>query len=61
MRYDTPRPADLLFPTEAAMRQMRVCPGCAVAISDADFTDELSRRESHLSGLCQTCQDRIFG
>ena len=26
-----------------------------------DFRDELSRKEFGISGLCQTCQDGIFG
>ena len=26
-----------------------------------DFRDELSEREYSISGLCQTCQDGIFG
>ena len=26
-----------------------------------DFRDELSEREYGISGLCQTCQDGIFG
>ncbi len=30
-------------------------------IDTADFQDELSLREFHISGLCQTCQDKVFG
>jgi len=26
-----------------------------------EFRDEKSRREYHISGLCQKCQDEIFG
>ena len=26
-----------------------------------EFRDELSRKEYGISGLCQTCQDSIFG
>ena len=29
--------------------------------SAADFRDELSRKEYGISGLCQSCQDGIFG
>ena len=29
--------------------------------SAVDFTDELSRKEFGISGLCQSCQDGIFG
>jgi hypothetical protein len=25
------------------------------------FTDELSRKEFTISGMCQTCQDSVFG
>ena len=28
---------------------------------DLEFRDELSRKEFGISGLCQTCQDGIFG
>ena len=26
-----------------------------------DFTDELSRKEYTISGMCQSCQDKTFG
>lgn len=26
-----------------------------------DFTDDVSAREYRISGLCQSCQDNIFG
>ncbi len=29
--------------------------------SATDFRDELSRKEFGISGLCQSCQDGIFG
>ena len=29
--------------------------------SAVDFRDELSRKEHGISGLCQGCQDEIFG
>lgn len=32
--------------------------GCGELISD--FNDELSAREYEISGLCQSCQDRVF-
>tara|TARA_R110000744_G_scaffold117347_2_gene219356 strand:- start:313 stop:498 length:186 start_codon:yes stop_codon:yes gene_type:complete len=25
------------------------------------FRDDLSRKEHHISGMCQTCQDDVFG
>jgi hypothetical protein len=33
--------------------------GCGKPIGD--FRDELSRKEHAISGLCQACQDSIFG
>ncbi len=33
--------------------------GCGMAA--VDFKDDLSKKEYTLSGLCQTCQDSLFG
>ncbi len=33
--------------------------GCGKAARD--FKDDLSKKEYTLSGLCQTCQDSLFG
>jgi hypothetical protein len=35
-----------------------ICVACGKPA--VEFTDELSRREYAISGLCQECQDRIF-
>ena len=35
---------------------------CMTCAGDAtDFKDDLSRKEYSISGMCQTCQDNIFG
>ena len=34
------------------------CKGCGDPIGS--FNDEISLKESHISGLCQTCQDEVF-
>jgi len=35
---------------------------CMTCSGDAtDFKDDLSRKEYSISGMCQTCQDNIFG
>jgi hypothetical protein len=35
---------------------------CVFCKQDADeFRDELSRREYRISGICQKCQDNVFG
>ena len=38
------------------------CVSCGVEnISEKSFRDDVSLREFHISGLCQVCQDKIFG
>lgn len=37
----------------------KICPFCKQPISE--FRDEISIQEYLISGLCQTCQDNIFG
>ena len=39
----------------------RVCPFCHTAIDITEFRDKLSKREWEISGLCQKCQDDMFG
>lgn len=34
--------------------------GCGQPIREEDFTDDVSRREAKISGLCQSCQDRVY-
>ncbi len=36
--------------------QCTTCPGKA-----KDFRDDLSRKEYTISGMCQACQDSVFG
>ncbi len=36
-----------------------ICVDCGKPASE--FNDELSRREFSISGLCQSCQDKVFG
>ncbi|QMP84308.1 hypothetical protein HUN41_00215 [Streptomyces phage Coruscant] len=35
--------------------------GCGKPLDHAPFTDETSARESQISGLCQPCQDSVYG
>ena len=37
------------------------CPLCKRKVNKDEFRDELSRKEFEISGLCQLCQDEIFG
>lgn len=54
---------DLLTSVTGVSRQdaasQQICTFCK---KDANsFRDELSRKEYTISGLCQTCQDSVFG
>jgi hypothetical protein len=37
-----------------------ICTWCKMPI-DKPFRDELSKKEYHISGFCQKCQDDTFG
>ena len=37
------------------------CPFCKESININNFNDPLSVKEYHISGLCQKCQDKVFG
>lgn len=53
------RPADSLFPNRRVAIHADICAICSNAASE--FKDDLSRREYRISGLCQACQDSVFG
>jgi len=36
------------------------CPFCKQPIDLNSFRDQLSKKEFNISGLCQSCQDKIF-
>lgn len=37
------------------------CPFCKKEVNPEDFKDALSKKEFFISGLCQDCQDEMFG
>jgi len=37
------------------------CTSCDKLIEESDFRDESSKVEYSISGLCQQCQDEVFG
>jgi len=57
------RPVDLVFPQRRQAMSKGVCLpapiGCGKAIGP--FKDEISETEYSISGLCQECQDSLFG
>ena len=41
---------------------MPICAFCKKPIDpDRDFRNEISRKEFTISGICQACQDSVFG
>ena len=38
-----------------------ICPCCNAPVNQDEFKDELSKKEFKISGLCQKCQDEVFG
>lgn len=53
---------EAVFPgTQKAISESK-CPCCHKSIdANRDFRDNLSRREYLISGMCQNCQDSIWG
>ena len=49
------------FGKEVERVEAGLCPFCSEPVKEEDFRDELSRKEFRISGLCQKCQDGIFG
>lgn len=47
--------------TKIAAEAEKVCVFCHKPIKDEDFRNEISRREYGISGICQKCQDDVFG
>ena len=46
---------------EVSVKTSKVCPFCGHEVDTTQFRDELSVKEFHISGLCQNCQDEVFG
>lgn len=49
------------FDKELKLVELGLCPFCKQKVEARDFRDETSRREHGISGLCQPCQDEMFG
>ena len=56
---DLSKPVFELFPEKADRVIRSQCVTCAEPVGD--FTDALSKKEYSISGMCQTCQDKVFG
>ena len=49
------------FGEEVKAVEQGVCPLCRHKVDKDEFRDESSCKEFEISGLCQSCQDDIFG
>lgn len=72
---DPNKPVFDIFPEARELTQRKRCPFCKKIVNTSDafnesyapdrlsnpFRDELSRKEYSISGLCQDCQDEMFG
>ena len=50
-----------LFASQFQLKAAGLCPLCRAQVKAEDLRDELSRKEFKISGLCQPCQDDVFG
>lgn len=72
---DPEKPAFQIFPKALEHIQYGRCPCCKKIVNtgqafnekldpehlSSPFRDDLSRKEYSISGLCQDCQDEVFG
>lgn len=52
---------ETVFPEERERVKNHRCPFCGEQIREEEFRDEICKKEYEISGLCQKCQDEIFG
>ena len=58
---DLAKPVFKLFPEMADRVMNSLCVICDTSIVHGDFRDAISKKEYGISGLCQECQDGVFG
>lgn len=49
------------FDKEVEAVQQGKCPFCGKVVDPQEFRAEINEREFKISGLCQSCQDQVFG
>ena len=52
---------ELGFDKEVNNVAQNLCPLCSKPIDLTSFKDDLSKKEYAISGMCQACQDKMFG
>jgi hypothetical protein len=58
---DLNKPAFRIDDAKRRKIQLGKCPTCDAWIYEEDFRDPLSKKEYSISGMCQKCQDSVFG
>lgn len=48
-----------VFPEQVARQKAGLCPTCGGKITE--FRNTISQKEFEISGMCQKCQDEVFG
>jgi len=61
LKPDMNKPAFQVFPRRFDRVIKDVCVTCDNKITDNSFKDEISIKEYSISGMCQECQDGVFG
>jgi len=51
----------LIKPNTMELIEDRKCPLCETRIDINEFNNDLSLKEFTISGMCQKCQNKIFG
>ena len=54
------RPVDYIFREGHELKTKGKCPSCKEDINPKEFKDRLSYTEYTISGMCQSCQDKVF-
>ncbi len=57
---DLNKPVFQIFPQAKEAVKQGKCPLCHKKIKEAEFKTELEIKEYSISGLCQSCQDKLF-
>lgn len=60
MKVNLNKPVKILFPEKVELVKQGKCAFCEKKINMDDFKDELSKKEYGISGLCFSCQDKVF-
>ena len=59
---DLSKPAFSMFPGAADLIMSGQCVTCGSGrLRNVDFRDDISKKEYSISGMCQACQDSVFG